>query len=355
MSNSGFEPDDSRAAQREAEAEAGFRTEKEGELARDHHTSDNEPLIKGTSTLVESPLAPHPEAKVPVAKRLSRRRLIWRRFLRNKTAVVGASTILLLALVSIVGPELYYWKFDQVDSDAFLSPPSSNHFFGTTQAGRDVLALTLRGMSKSLIIGFMVALISTSIAALVGASAAYIGGIYEKAILWIVDLLLVIPSFFLIAIITTGGPKGDAAWLLLVVMLAAFGWPLSSRVVRSLTLSVKEREYIQAARFMGLSTPKIIMRHILPNVSSLLIIDATLGVGYAILAETGLSYFGFGVQPPDTSLGTLIGEGARMATTFPWVFLCPAFILVALVMAVNAVGDGLRDALDPTSASGGTA
>lgn len=288
-------------------------------------------------------------------KRLSRGQLTFRRFLRNKTAVVGAIVIITLAIIAAIGPELFYWKFDDIDYDAFLKGPDSNHILGTTQAGRDVLALTLRGMSKSLIIGFMVALIATSIAALVGATAAYVGGFTEKAILWIVDLMLVIPSFLLIAVITTGGPQGPNAWLLLVVLLAIFGWPLSSRVVRSLTLSVKEREYIQAAKFMGLPAWKIIIRHIIPNVSSLLIIDATLGVGYAILAETGLSYFGFGVQAPDTSLGTLIGEGARMATTYPWVFMGPATVLVILVMSVNAVGDGLRDALDPTSGSGGRA
>ena len=294
-------------------------------------------------------------ARVRGARRLSRGRLTLRRFLRNKMAVAGAIGIFLLAIIALLGPYLFYWKFDDIDVRNFLKPPSSSHLLGTTSAGRDVLALMLRGLGKSLLIGFLVAILQTSIAAMVGASAAYIGGWYEKAILWVVDLLLVIPAFFLIAVITTGGPQGDSSWLLLVVMLAAFGWPLSSRVVRSMTLSVKEREYVLAAKFMGLPTHKIILRHILPNVSSLLIIDATLGVGYAILAETGLSYFGFGVQPPDTSLGTLIGEGARMATTFPWVFLGPATVLVVLIMCVNAVGDGLRDALDPTSGSGGKA
>lgn len=314
----------------------------------------------GSQALGPTESAPLPaeveQPTTPVARRrLSRGQLVLRRFLRNRTAVAGALLILTLAIVALIGPGLFYWKFDDIDYDAFLAPPDSNHLLGTTQAGRDVLALTLRGMGKSLVIGFMVALLSTSIAAFVGASAAYIGGWYEKAVLWVVDLMLVVPSFLLIAVITTGGPQGDSAWLLLVLLLAIFGWPLSSRVVRSLTLSVKEREYIQAARFMGLPTWRIIVRHIIPNVSSLLIIDATLGVGYAILSETGLSYFGFGVQPPDTSLGTLIGEGARMATTYPWVFLGPATILVLLVMSVNAVGDGLRDALDPTSGSGGRA
>mgnify|MGYP003608408956 CR=1 FL=1 len=289
------------------------------------------------------------------AKRLTRGRLVWRRFLRNKTAVVGALGILFLVALTLFGQYVLYWKFDDIDTNAFLSPPDSAHLLGTTQAGRDVLALTVRGLGKSLLIGFLVALISTSLAALVGASAAYLGGWYERAMLWIIDLILVVPSFFLIAVATKGAPEGESSWLILVVLLAAFAWPLSARVVRSLTLSIREREYVLAAKFMGISPLRIIIRHILPNASSLLIIDATLGVGYAILSETGLSYFGFGVQAPDTSLGTLIGEGANMATTFPWIFLGPATILVFLVMCVNAIGDGLRDALDPSSASGGQA
>ena len=288
-------------------------------------------------------------------KRLSRGRLILRRFLRNKTAVIGALGILFLAFLAVFGGAFVYWKYDDIDINAFLTAPDSAHVLGTTQAGRDVLALTIRGLGKSLLIGLLVAVLSTSIAALVGASAAYLGGWWEKTALWIIDLLLVVPSFFLVAIASRGAPDSDSSWLLLVVLLAAFAWPLSARVVRSLTLSIREREYVQAARFMGLPSGRIILRHILPNASSLLIIDATLNVGYAILAETGLSYFGFGVHSPDTSLGTLIGEGARMATTYPWIFLGPAAVLVFLVMCVNAVGDGLRDALDPSSASGGQA
>lgn len=289
------------------------------------------------------------------AKRLTRGRLIWRRFLRNKVAVAGAIGILFLVGLTLFGQYFLYWKFDDIDTNAFLMPPDSAHLLGTTQAGRDVLALTVRGLGKSLLIGFLVAIISTSLSAMVGASAAYLGGWYERAMLWIIDLILVVPSFFLIAVATKGAPEGESSWLILVVLLAAFAWPLSARVVRSLTLSIREREYVLAAKFMGLSPFRIIVRHILPNASSLLIIDATLGVGYAILSETGLSYFGFGVQAPDTSLGTLIGEGANMATSFPWIFLGPATILVFLVMCVNAIGDGLRDALDPSSASGGQA
>lgn len=299
--------------------------------------------------------AQRPGGVRPTTKRLTRRRLILRRFLRNKLAVAGVGVWVFLILLALVGPMVSPWAFNDVDRRAYLKPPSPQHWFGTTQSGRDVLALTMQGLRKSLLIGLLVALISTTIAALVGSFAAYFGGWTERIALWVVDLLLVIPSFFLIAILVTGGPQGSSSWMLLVLLLAAFGWVLSARVVRSLTLSVKEREYVLAARFMGLAAPKVIVRHILPNISSLLIIDATLGIGGAVLAETTLAFFGFGVQPPDTSLGTLIAEGQRLATTFPWIFLAPATVLVIMVLSVNAIGDGLRDALDPNSQSGGKA
>jgi len=132
-------------------------------------------------------------------------------------------------------------------------------------------------------------------------------------------------------------------------LLAGFGWMISSRMVRGLTMSLRDREFVQAARYMGVANRRIIVRHILPNVASILIIDTALNVGLAILAETGLSYLGFGVQPPDVSLGTLIADGTSSATTFPWVFLFPASVLVVIVLCANLVGDGLRDALDPGS------
>ncbi|MVA76634.1 ABC transporter permease subunit [Auraticoccus sp. F435] len=304
-------------------------------------------------------------ANAPTSKRLSRRQLVVRRFLRNKTAVLGLLVLVVMALLAVFGPLISAWDYRDVDRTAFLSEPDSRHPFGTTQSGVDMFALTLRGLSKSLVIGLAVAVISTGIAAVVGAFAAYFGGWFERIALWVIDLLLVVPSFLIIAIMMSADRSGtnqsgfdrfvSAApqWIVLVVLLALFGWMLAARVVRSLSLSVKEREYVQAARFMGIPAPVIIVRHILPNISSLLIIDATLNVAAAILAETSLSFFGFGVKPPDTSLGVLLGVGARQATTFPWLFVPPAVTVVLLILAVNAVGDGLRDALDPTSGSGG--
>jgi len=290
-----------------------------------------------------------------LVNRVNRRKLLLQRFVRNRSAVVGLLVISLLLIMAIVGPWLWAWDYNDVDRRAYLKPPSAQHWLGTTQSGRDMLALTLHGLRKSLIIGLVVALLSTAIAAIVGAFAAYYGGWMERLALWVIDLLLVIPSFLLIALVAGNSSSGASSWLLLVLLLSVFGWMLSARVVRSLTLSVKQLEYVQAARYMGLSGPVIIVRHILPNIASLLIIDATLNVSGAILAETSLAYFGFGVQPPDTSLGSLLGDGARQLSSFPWLFAGPATIIVLLILSVNAVGDGLRDAFDPSSGTNGRA
>ena len=204
-----------------------------------------------------------------------------------------------------------------------MQPPNARHWLGTNALGQDLLAQILRGMQKSMLIGVCVAVISTGIAATVGSIAGYFGGWRDRALMWLVDLLLVVPSFILIAIVTPR-TKSSANILMLVLLLAGFGWMISSRMVRGMTMSLREREFIRAARYMGVSSRRIILGHVVPNVASILIIDAALNVASAILAETGLSFLGFGIQPPDVSLGTLIADGTQSATTFPWVFLFPA-------------------------------
>lgn len=310
-----------------------------------------------SNLLPEAPSTPEvvEEAAKNDEKHLSRGRLILKRFWRPLGAKIGVVGLSLIVLLALVGPHIGQWKFDDVDSEWFLSPPSNLHWFGTTQGGRDVFAMTMEGLRKSLIIGFSVALLQTCLASLIGASAAFFGGRVEKSILWIIDLMLVIPSFLMIAILSqnTGGHKG-ATWLF-ILLLVAFSWMISSRVVRAMTLSVVNLDYVNAAKFMNVPSWVIITKHVIPNISSFLIIDATLAVAGAIMSETALSFFGFGVQAPDTSLGTLIGEGTQQATTFPWVFLAPATVLVLTLLSVNFIGDALRDAIDPSSKSGGQA
>ncbi|MCF6476208.1 ABC transporter permease [Nonomuraea sp. MG754425] len=279
-----------------------------------------------------------------------RTKVVFRRLLRNKQARYGSIALVLLVGLAYIGP--YFGPYDWTEKDflAFLSGPGPDHWWGTTSIGADMYAVTLRGMQKSIIIGLLVALISTGLAAIVGAFAGYFGGWIDKVLMWGVDLLLVLPSFLIIAIVSPRLREG-ASWLWFVALLAAFSWMVTSRVVRSMTLSLREREYVLAAVYMGIPRWKIIFRHIVPNLSSLLIIDATLNVSGAIIGEAALSFFGFGVQPPDVSLGTLIAEGSRNATGYPWLFAFPAGLLVALVLSVNLIGDGLRDALDPGSNS----
>lgn len=280
---------------------------------------------------------------------ISRGRLVLRRFLRRRLSVIGLGVLVFLFLLAFVGPYFSKWSYTSHDFNAFLEPPSLSHWFGTTQIGEDVYAQTLRGLQKSLIIGLLTALFSTGIAAIVGSCAGYFGNWTERVLMWVVDLLLVLPAFLVIAIISP--TFRGRTWLLFVVLLAGFSWMITARVVRGLTLSMREREFVLAARFMGVPSGVIIFRHLLPNMSSLLIIDATINVGGAILAETGLSYFGFGVQPPDVSLGTLIASGTASALTFPWLFLFAGGLLITTVLSVSVIGDGLRDAFDPNAAS----
>lgn len=276
----------------------------------------------------------------------TRFRLVARRFLRQRLALFGLAVVVALFALAYLTPFFTDWQYDELDTSAFLAPPSSEHWFGTTQNGFDVFALTMRGMQKSLVIGLLGALIATGLAAVVGAFAGFFGGWLNTTLVGIIDLLLVLPAFLIIAILSP--LFADRTWLVFVLLLAAFQWMITARIVRGMTLSLKEREFVHAARFMGVPGWRIVFRHILPNMASLLIIDATINVSSLILAEVGLSFFGFGVQPPDVSLGTLIGDHANMALTFPWQFYFPAGFLVLLVLAINLVGDGLRDALDPS-------
>ena len=278
---------------------------------------------------------------------VGRWRVVGRAFIRKPTAVGGLVTIVLLFLAAYLGPHFDQWSYDQPDFANFLSPPSGLHWFGTDQIGDDVFAQTMRGLQKSLVIGLLAGVTGTAIAAVVGSVAGYFGGWADRSMVWLIDILLVVPSFLLIAVLSP--LYAGKTWLLYVVLIAVFSWMVTGRMVRGLTVSVSQREYVKAARYMGVPARKIILRHVLPNIASLLIVDVALGVNGAVMTETSLSFLGFGIQPPDVSLGTLLSSGQESATTQPWLFWFAATLLVLFCLAVNFVGDGLRDALDPTS------
>jgi peptide/nickel transport system permease protein len=285
--------------------------------------------------------------RAPQAPPPSRMRVVAQRFFEATQGRIGFAVLALMFLLAFAGPLFSRWGYTDLDFTAFMQPPSSRHWFGTLQTGADVFAVTLRGMQKSLVVGLLAALVSTALAAVVGAFAGYFLGWTDRALTWLTDLLLVLPAFLILAIMSP--LFGSGQWVLFVIMLAVFLWMITSKIVRGLTISLKEREFIQAARFMGVSPVRIIFRHVIPNLSSLLIVDATLNVSAAILTETSLSYFGFGIQPPDVSFGTLIADGSRTAVYAPWTFWFVAGLLVITVLAVNLMGDSLRDAFDPTS------
>ncbi|RCG25089.1 ABC transporter permease [Sphaerisporangium album] len=275
----------------------------------------------------------------------SRTRVVAGRFFATGQGRLGFALLALMFLLAFAGPLLYPWSYTEMDFSAFMQPPSPAHWFGTLQTGSDVFAVTMRGAQKSLIVGLLVAVVSTGVAAAVGSVAGYFLGWTDRTLMWVADLLLVLPAFLILAIMSPLLAGGR--WLLFVIMLALFLWMVTSKIVRGMTKAIKEREYVKAARFMGVPPAKIIYRHVIPNLASLLVVDATLNVSAAILTETTLSYFGFGIQPPDVSLGGLIADGSRTALYAPWTFWFAAGGLVVTILAVNLVGDSLRDALDP--------
>lgn len=283
---------------------------------------------------------------------LSRRRLYLRRFMRNRTAVVGLAVLAALILFALCGGLFTHYNYLDVDFMNLSSEPSPDHYFGTNGAGNDTYAQSIHGLQRSLVIALTVSLLSTMIAAFVGAGAAYLGGLAEKVILEIIHFLLVVPSFLILALISQ---RAHGDWRVLILILTAIGWVFGARVVWSLTTSLREREYVQAARFMGVGPVQVVVRHLIPNIGSLLIISFTLGVVGTVQSETALSFIGFGVQQPDVSLGTMLNDGSNTVSSAPWLFAFPAALVTLLTVSMALIGDGLRDALDPTSSSGGRA
>ncbi|MEU6346731.1 ABC transporter permease [Streptomyces sp. NPDC046977] len=299
---------------------------------------------------VQTPSVQPATLPAPPARRRSggRLRLTAVRFARNRLALFGLCMLLVLFVLAYGSPLFYKWSYTDLDFTAFQKPPSGAHWFGTDQTGTDLFAMTMRGLQKSLVIGILTGIICTFFAAAVGASAGYFGSWTDRSLMWVVDLLLVMPSFLIIAVLSP--LFQGTTWLVFVLLLALFSWMITGRVIRSMTLTLKDREFVKAAKYMGVPAPVIIFRHILPSMASMLIIDGTIQVGAAIIGESSLSYFGFGVQAPDVSLGTLIATGTPAAPAFPWLFYFPAGCLVLICLSIAFIGDGLRDALDPNSA-----
>jgi peptide/nickel transport system permease protein len=309
--------------------------------------------IPGLEPLVDTASAPSEiEERGTRRTHVSRRRLYLRRFLRNRGAVVGLAVLALLVLFALFGSLLTTYSYTDVDFANLSSAPSAEHLFGTNGAGNDTYAQAVHGLQRSLVIALVVSALTTIIAAFVGAAAAYLRGLAERIILAVIHFLLVVPAFLILALVSQ---RAHGDWPVLILVLTVFGWMFSARVVWSLTTSLREREYVHAARYMGVGPIRIVVRHLIPNIGSLLIVSFTLGVVATVQSETALSFIGFGVQPPDVSLGTMLSDGANTVSSAPWLFYFPAGLVTLLTVSMALIGDGLRDALDPTSRSGGRA
>jgi len=302
-------------------------------------------------SVIARPLPPLPELDA-LQERLPPARSLWtdarRRFLRNHAAAAGLALLALVLLACLLGPMLSPYPFDEPDFGLMQAPPdaATRHWFGTDYIGRDLFIRTLLGGRVSLMVGALGALVAVVLGTLYGATAGYAGGRTDSVMMRALEVLGSFPVVFLVILLMTF--FGRSLWLIFVAIGAA-SWLDVARIVRGQTLSLRRREFIDAAIVGGVRPSRIVLRHIVPNVLGLVIIYATLLVPQMILFESFLSYLGLGVQEPMTSWGALLEQGAKSLENSPWELLFPAGFLVTTLFAFNFVGDGLRDALDPRS------
>ena len=269
-----------------------------------------------------------------------------RRLLRNKAAALSLIVLALLVLIAIFGPSFLPFNYEDPDWNSFRGAPdfAAGHYFGTDGNGRDLLARTLYGTRVSLTVALVATLVSVLIGVLYGAVSGYFGGRVDAIMMRFVDIMYALPYvLFVILLMVIFGRNV----YLLFAAIGALEWLTMARIVRGQTLSIKQREFIEAARASGQRSFKIILKHIVPNLVGPVVIYATLTIPEIIATESFLSYLGFGVQEPLTSLGTLIAEGSAGMETTPWILFFPAGFLVALLLSLLFIGDGLRDAFDP--------
>jgi ABC-type dipeptide/oligopeptide/nickel transport system permease subunit len=299
--------------------------------------------LRGEQSTDQRPIIPT-EREFTVKER-SQWQMAWRRFLKHRMATASLVVFILLLLFAFVLP--HFWKFKYngnfIPVTDLNQPPSLKHPFGTDST-RDQLAVVMRGTGQSLKVAFLIASVGTGLGALWGVVAGFLGGIIDSALMRLADLVLTIPALALAAALAH---SGGGSVFQIGMILALVSAPYVARVVRGVVLSLREREFVEAARALGASNVRIMFRHLLPNTIPVLIVNATLLVAAGILLETALSYVGFGVQAPDTSLGLLITTAQGAFDTRPWQFYFPGVFIILIALSVNFIGDGLRDALDP--------
>ncbi|HEY4241345.1 MAG TPA: ABC transporter permease [Kofleriaceae bacterium] len=272
----------------------------------------------------------------------------WKRLRRNKLAVVAGVVAIIAVLACILGPLLAgALGIDGTTIDATLgaSPPSGAHWFGTDTLGRDMLVRVLVGGRIALLVAFVATAIALVIGVAYGAISAYAGGRTDEIMMRVVDVLYGFPT--LVFIIVVRAAFGWTSLVTLFALIGAISWLTMARIVRGEVLSLRSREFVEAARALGASHARILFRHIVPNTLGVVIIYATLSLPYVMLTEAFLSFLGLGVQAPLASLGTLVTEGSTQIIVYPWLLVFPGAVMAIMILSLNFLGDGLRDALDP--------
>lgn len=310
---------------------------------------------------VDVPLINHPTADQLEAPPLSLGRMTWLRFRRHKMAILGGIVLCLLFLYSFGGAIILSEQYaNYTDTGLRLLSPSGAHPFGTDTIGRDILARTIYGGQISLLIGLMAVMVEMVIGIFIGAVAGYYGGFIDNLFMRFTEAVLTIPSLFLLLVMAKffGGKIPDleilgrtfsGSVIVIILIIGLTSWPYLARIVRAEFLSLKENEFVLAARAIGTPNREIIFRHILPNSVAPIVVSATLGVAGAIISEAYISFLGLGVQPPTATWGNMITGATNYIETAPWLWFFPGLLILLTVLSINFVGDGLRDALDPRS------
>ena len=271
---------------------------------------------------------------------------VWRRFRRHRLAVIASLSLIVLILACIVGPWISPYQYDEFSLRDKLQAPSRAHWLGTDDLGRDVLTRILVGGRTSFRVGLSAPIVATVIGLAVGLASAYLGGKWDSLMMRIVDFMMSLPSLPLLIVASQFFGGGI---MNVVLILAVFGWMGLARLIRGNTLSLKNQDFTLAARSIGASDTRIMIKHLLPNVMAPVIVSVTLSTGGAIIAESSLSYLGLGVLPPTPTWGNMLSNAQSVMRSAPWMAIAPGLLIFVTLVCVNFMGDGLRDALDPQS------
>jgi peptide/nickel transport system permease protein len=290
--------------------------------------------------------------EVHIRPQESMRRIVWRHFSRHKPAVLGLITVTLIMSLCIIVPWLTGYDALQTHVESIRLRPSPEHIFGTDELGRDLFVRLCDGGRVSIVIGLATMIVSIFLGTLIGATAGFYGGRVDNVLMRFTDFVLSIPQLFLLLLFaqllrTTNNPVLSGGPLPIIVIIGVLSWPGAARLVRGQFLALKSREFVDAARMSGATNIRLMVRHILPNAASPIIVAATLRVGQAIITESTLSFLGYGVQPPTPTWGNMLKNAQVQMVIAPWTAIFPGMAILLTVLALNYIGDGLRDALDP--------